>query len=155
MNLTIRTNVGEVAARLMNRFVKAQDKDKMLRSVAVSLLPEVRHRIHQDGKAADGSDIGTYEESYMPTRRKNNRGESRKKIYSLTSKLENSLVVVADGTRYGIGVLDATDGKGISSIQKIKFNEQRDGKKSYALAQGEVQLGITVAKHFLSDALHG
>lgn len=159
MNVTVKTNIGQVAARLHKRFISLQDKDKLLRTIATSLLPEVKHRIHVEGKAADGSEIGTYKDSYMPTRIKFNRGDSRKKIYSLTSQMENSFVVIADGVRYGLGFIDiAPDsrriGKSISSSQKVKYNEGRDGKKVYALTGEEIQTGRKVALQFISDALH-
>jgi hypothetical protein len=160
MNLIIHTNAAEVAQRLQARLLKAQDKDKLLRTVAVSLLPEVRHRIHQDGQAADGSQIGIYKDSYMPIRRKHNRGEDRKVILSLTSFMENSFVAVADGTRYGLGyinALPAQSGKSspISNSQKARYAEERFGKKIFALTPGEIQTGRNVATKFLSDALHG
>lgn len=141
----------------------------MLRLVAVNALPQVKHRIHTEGRDASGGQIGTYSPGYMAVRtgkfkrgskvtRGKNKGEARpsynrtddtKVILSLTSKMENEFVVIADGTRYGLGFL-TTD-----SAQKARYCEATYQKTIYALTTEEKGSALTTAKRFISDALRG
>jgi hypothetical protein len=66
--LTIKTNIGEVVARLEIKLSALADKDKMLRACAVGILPVVKTRIHEEGKDASGGQIGTYSPGYMKVR---------------------------------------------------------------------------------------
>lgn len=45
-----------------------RDREYLLRPVALELIPEITQRIHQDGEASDGTQIGTYSNSYMKLR---------------------------------------------------------------------------------------
>jgi len=149
MNITIKSNLGTVAARLRKKLLAASDKDKLLRTVATSLLPEVKTRIHVDGKNADSVEIGTYSPGYMKVRvNKYNRTSDTKVILSLTSKMENEFVAVANGTQYGLGFLTP------DSAQKAVWCEATYKEKIYALTSGEVDTGIAVAQKFVHDALH-
>lgn len=73
------------------------------RAAALAALPKMRNRIFVEGKKADGTQIGTYANSYLRTREANKRGTSTKVILSLTRQLENDLSVVANGDGYAIG----------------------------------------------------
>lgn len=73
------------------------------RAAAAAVLPEMKNRIFVEGKRADGSQIGTYKNSYLRTREKNKRGTDTKVILSLTRQLENDLSVINEGDGYAIG----------------------------------------------------
>lgn len=84
INISINDALGELSDRL-NSF----DKDELCRQIAVNILPEMRDRVHVQGKAADGSQIGTYSKGYMKVRtgnypetvitRGSNKGQFREK----------------------------------------------------------------------------
>lgn len=67
-SLTITTNLDQVLSNLGQNFKTIMDPNYLLRPVAVEVLPMITERIHQDGKASDGSQIGTYSNGYMKLR---------------------------------------------------------------------------------------
>jgi hypothetical protein len=58
--------------------ITSDGMNEMLLEIANTLKGDVRHRVHQEGKASDGSQIGTYTPDYMKVRTGNY--ENRKKI---------------------------------------------------------------------------
>jgi hypothetical protein len=101
--VTITTNLAEVIGRIATNFELLQDKEYLLRPLAIETIPNMKERIHKNGQASDNSAIGSYSNGYMKEREKNNRGEDRKIIVSLTRQLENDWAVLATSTGYGIG----------------------------------------------------
>lgn len=73
------------------------------RAAAAAVLPKMKTRIFIEGKKADGTQIGTYANSYLRTRERNQRGKSKKVILSLTRQLENDISVINEGNGYAIG----------------------------------------------------
>lgn len=80
--ITLKTNIGSVLSPLI---LKVQDfkagnpaYDNVLREVALQALADVRTRIHQEGKASDGNDIGEYskEPIYVSVEQNKNIGKS-------------------------------------------------------------------------------
>lgn len=61
-NVTLKTNIQEVISSLkIDSFRKGgENYDGLLRAVALTSLAEIKTRIHEEGKAADGADIGRY-----------------------------------------------------------------------------------------------
>lgn len=51
--------------------------DEILRQVALAVLPELRHRVHVEGKDAAGNQIGTYSPGYMKLRTGNYKNSGR------------------------------------------------------------------------------
>lgn len=66
--ITVKTNIGSVVLKLQNKLSAMADKDKLVRACAAGILPVIKTRIHEDGKAADGNPIGTYSPGYMKVR---------------------------------------------------------------------------------------
>ncbi len=66
--IRVRTNISTVASNLIGKMQQLQDRDKLLRAVATNVLLTMKTRIHRDGIAADGSQIGTYSPGYMKVR---------------------------------------------------------------------------------------
>lgn len=62
--IRVNTNIDQVIGKLSTDVLSLRPGgelyDKVIRTVAVSMNAVVRTRIHEKGKAADGSDIGTY-----------------------------------------------------------------------------------------------
>lgn len=67
-SLTITTNISEVVTKLGKDFQTIFNKDYLLRPVAIEVIPLMTERIHKDGEASDGSQIGTYSKGYLALR---------------------------------------------------------------------------------------
>lgn len=84
----ITVNVNIVLSDLSDK-LKSVDTNTMLRVVASNVLPEIRHRVHVEGKDSNESSIGTYSKGYMKVRTGNypetvitrgkNKGQFREK----------------------------------------------------------------------------
>lgn len=126
-----------------------ENKDKLLRTLATSLTPEVRNRIHVDGKNSDGENIGEYSNAYLKMREKKfKRIEGKKKVYSLTRQLENDLgtsekdpIKTSEG--YGIGV------KNELSKNKIEWIDK--DRKTFAASKSEIELARRIADEFTNN----
>lgn len=133
-------NVQELILELKQ--LKEQPAEYM-RTVVLVLAGAVRHRIHVEGKRPDGSQIGTYKNSYMRERERNNRGDSRKMIYSLTRQMEQDFVAVADGNEFGLGFNNQ-----LNSQKATWQEEKRPGV--YDLSQEEIELAETTINDYLN-----
>lgn len=119
---TITINIQSVIDNLETRFEKLKNKEYLLRPLAIETIPLMKERIHINGEASDGSQIGSYANSYMRQREKAGRGESRKIIVALTSQLEQDWAVLATPTGYGIGFNNPLN------AQKMRWVEEQKGK---------------------------
>ena len=132
----------------MAGFISPEGQGDMLRAVSLSMLPVVHDRIHVEGKAADGSRIGTYSKSYLKyTRPKFNRSTDPKVILSLTRQMENDFSVVAASGKYGLGF------KNDLHFDKATWLEGTYSKKIYGLTGGERDLAITAAQEYTDGIL--
>lgn len=157
--ITVSSNIGQVAASLTSKLKEFQGsiKDKVLRTVAITELAEVKVRIHQEGKKADDSQIGDYTNPYLKRRQQKpyNRNSDPKIIFSLTRKMENEFVVIPTERGYGLGWLDSGGGTGknsISNFDKSQFLEERFGKV-YSLTGKEKSLINPVAERAVKEEL--
>lgn len=128
---TITTNISQVFNRLKSNFELLEDKEYLLRPLAIEVLPLMKERIHIEGKASDDSQIGTYSNGYMRAREKAGRGESRKVIVALTSQLEQDWSVQPTQTGYGIGFNNKIN------VDKMRWVEEHKGKIIANLAPEE------------------
>lgn len=87
--ISIRTNLGDVSLRLIDKLTALKAKD-ITRPVATDVLDMMQERIHEEGKAADGSQIGTYSNSYMKIRTGNYRNSDRAKKGKSKGSLKNA-----------------------------------------------------------------
>jgi len=78
--MTIKITVPDLSKKLAQFQKGGAGYDTVLRTVATSLLGDVKNRIHEDGKAADGSQIGTYSKGYMVVRTNSYKGNLQKVI---------------------------------------------------------------------------
>lgn len=146
--ITIKTNITQVFARLQAVLDKLKDREYLLRPVATEIIPMITERIHKEGKASDGSQIGTYSNSYLRQREKHNRGKNPKVIISLTRQLENDWSVVATTRGYGIGFLNSFN------AQKLKWVEQNKGKIVSRLSTEEKQYAIDRINELVNAAIN-
>lgn len=131
--ITISSNIGAVASSLTAKLkeFQGQIKDKVLRTVASDTLASVKVRIHQEGKNAADSEIGTYSSAYLKYREKKpfNRTDDTKIIFSLTRKMENEFVVIPTEKGYGLGWLDASGRTEPKPKPKTKRKKKSKPKK--------------------------
>lgn len=148
MAFTIKTNIGEVTAELQNKLAALADKEYIPRRLSFDLIDLMTNRIHNEGKAADGGQIGTYNKSYLSLRqRKYKRSSDSKIIVSLTRQLENDWNVIATDKGYGIGFLNAFN------FQKARWVEENKGKVIFSLSQPELQYINATITQLVNDAL--
>lgn len=64
-----KSNIEEIIREKVARIRELQNNpDPVLRYVALTVIGDYKHRIHVEGLAADGSQIGTYSPGYMKLR---------------------------------------------------------------------------------------
>ena len=103
--MEITSNILDVIVDLGIKFKELGNPEQVSRASAMAVMPELRERIHVDGKDSKGAEIGEYSNSYLKLRQKKyNRTSSRTVIASLTRQLENSYILSADEKGYNIGV---------------------------------------------------
>lgn len=119
---TVVTNLPAVIGDIKSSFEKLFNKEYLLRPLAIETIPLMKERIHINGEATDGSQIGTYSNGYMAAREKAGRGQSRKVIVALTSELERDWQVIATDKGYGIGF------NNVFNAQKLRWVEEQKGK---------------------------
>ena len=126
--IKVSSNISQVAASLSSKLQEFNGviKDKIAREVASDQLGRVHDRIHEDGKKADGSQIGEYSSNYLKKREKNNRTEGSKVVISLTRKLENEFTIIPTEKGYGLGWLANDRGK-TTNTQISKYMEEKYG----------------------------
>jgi hypothetical protein len=103
--MEITSNILDVIVDLGIKFKELGNPEQVSRASAMAVMPELRERIHVDGKDSKGAEIGEYSNSYLKLRQKKyNRTSSKTVIASLTRQLENSYILSADEKGYNIGV---------------------------------------------------
>lgn len=123
----------KISGGVASAFDLLHDKEYLLRPLATETIPLMKERIHEKGEASDGSQIGTYANSYMRQREKAGRGESRQIIVALTSQLEQDWAVLATDNGYGIGFNNPFN------AQKMRWVEEQKSKIIANLSAAEKQ----------------
>ena len=173
----IRSNTSEVIKVILSKMSGIQ-ADQVSRECAVAVLPEMRHRIHVDGKDSSGNQIGTYSNAYMKVRtgrysrnetfsKGKNKGQTKpggiytkgqhkgepRKQYNRTSDTK----VVLSLTRQmenDMNVLAAGRNYGIGYNNPLNFKksvwcEETYQKPVFQLTSGEIELVKKVAQDFI------
>ena len=143
LKLDIASTVKKVASALQ------QNGKNISREMANVLVTVMSERIFEEGKAANGGAIGTYNNKYLKLREKKyKRLEGSKVVVSLTRKLENNFSVVEAGDYYGIGVNNSKD------ADKMKWVEQHFNKHiATGLTQAESDLLAEASVHIIDRYL--
>lgn len=145
---TIQSNIGEVTGNIEEKIKKLGDKEYIPRTLSFDLIDLMTKRIHIDGVAADGSQIGAYNKDYLSLRRrKYQRSADTKIIVSLTRQLENDWNVIATDDGYGIGFLNS------HNFDKARWVEANKGKKIFSLSATEQQYVNDTVDQLIKDAL--
>lgn len=136
--------------KLRGKLLSITEKDSVTRVVASTMAGVVRKRIHEQGKNADDTNIGDYDEKYLRVRQKNNRGTSKKVIISLTRELENDFGLsvtnpIKTSGGWGIGFVRNTDRDGVTHSDISNYMEEKYGK-IWSLTSKEYNMAIMVAQ---------
>ena len=145
--VTIKIDITKFAQSMQTMLNKLKDRELLLRPVALEIIPQITRRIHQNGKASDDSNIGTYSNSYLKYREANGRGKDPKVIVSLTRALENGWAVLATERGYGIGFNSPLN------RNKALWVEQNKGKKIFELSEKEKQYAIERLNELTSEII--
>lgn len=133
-----RAEIGQLIQQIV------ENHNPILIAAGSGILSLVHNRIHGEGKRANGSAIGTYSNSYMRVRLKNNRGADRKKILSLTRQMENDFTIVAVSNAVGLGFNNDTNGA------KARYMEA-DYPGTYLLSDTEEQEFVNIIEDYIRD----
>jgi hypothetical protein len=137
--MEITSNILDVIVDLGIKFKELGSPETVSRASAQAVLPELRERIHVDGKDSNGAEIGEYSNSYLKLREKKyHRNSDKKVIASLTRQLENSYVLQATDKGYTIGVATPL------SEQKIQWLTDKYGLV-WALTENEKTIAFNAA----------
>lgn len=151
--LTVQSNIGEVTGRLSSRVQSLMDmngllQDKLLRTLATTILADMRYRIHVEGKDSEGGQLGTYSNAYLKIRQRKpyNRNSDPKVILSLTRQMENDFSVVAKQTKsgYGLGFKNSVN------FEKATWLQKRYGR-FYRLDANQLKLLRDTTDQFIKD----
>jgi hypothetical protein len=96
-----------------------------LRPVVAELSGEMSQRIHKEGRASNGGQIGLYSNEYLKRRMENKLGSSQQVVLVYTRKTSNSWGAFATEKGWGVGFADEGSAGNPGSYDKIKFNEKR------------------------------
>ena len=157
--ITIKIDKSKFSELLKNKFVNIIDPTSTIyRQLAVELIPIIQKRIHVQGLAADGKEIGIYTNSYLKVRmsnstskkrsasRKNyNRSSDPKVIISLTRQLENDYAVIGTVRGWGIGFNNQLN------ANKARWNNKRYGGRTiYDLTKDEIDFSISLITNLIA-----
>lgn len=118
---SVTSNIGAVTDIIREDLEKLVSPEYIPRALAFDLIDQMTKRIHVDGIAANGSEIGTYNSDYLKLRqRKYQRSSDPKIIVSLTRQLENDWSVIAVDNGYGIGFLNPLNFQKAGWVEAIK-----------------------------------
>lgn len=147
--ITVKTNISVVGTRLLRKLDILRNPKPLLRLVALDVVVLMTTRIHEEGKAADDSKIGEYNNNYLRLRQKKNKRSADKKIIvSLTRQLENDWSVIPTKKGWGIGF------KNSLNAQKLQWVEEQKKKKIGALSKSEKEYAINKIKKLVSEELN-
>lgn len=147
--MTYRSNLSEVINKVIGQMDNLSN-DKISRAVAVSMLGVVRHRIHQEGRDAEGNRIGTYSPEYMNYRMKHGRTSSNMVVSSLTTQQENDFSVQpTDSNQWGLGYTNNYD------YAKARFVENTYKKPIFSLTPEEESQSILAAEDYIERTING
>ena len=152
----ITTNFDEVLYSI-NARLNAIDSNRICLMMAEKVRGSMRTRIHEEGKAADGSPIGTYSEGYMKVRtgdfgnrkkitKGKNKGQANEKDAGLFVRgknkgqprplynRDNDTKVVASLTRQmenALTVIPLANGAGIGFHDDLNYNKSKWVEETY------------------------
>lgn len=181
MKITIDT--AAFTAEMKLRLSSVVDpKRELFREVVTDLIPIIHERIHVEGRAGDGSKIGTYSNAYMAVRTGNyknsdkitkgkNAGKNKNAGTSTKGTSKGSArnkynrtgdtKVILSLTRQmenDYAVVGIENGWGIGftnehNADKARWNDERYGKKVFTPTEEELDFAIKRTKEIVAKAI--
>jgi len=100
--MTLTSNISTIVSGLIANIGQLDNPETVSRAAAAAVLPELRERIHERGEKPDGSQIGTYSNSYLRLRAREGKGNDPSVIISFTRALQNGYTLAATNDGYTI-----------------------------------------------------
>lgn len=177
------SNVSVIVGKYRKKLIElGNNPDQLLRTVALAVLPQVKKRVHIEGKDSSGNQIGTYSPGYMKLRTGNYGNSGRISKGKNKGVLKNSGVysrgdkkgqprpkynrtsdtkVILSLTRQmenDLSALPSGTGYGIGfnnpdNFQKSQWNEETYKKDIWKLTDDERALAKDTAEQFTDDYL--
>ncbi len=108
---------------------------KEINPILFTVHQQVKRRIHAQGKAANGSQIGTYSKEYLEQRKKKGLGGNAKVILEFTGQMRNDFVPIkSKGRIIGSGFTN------VANFNKAIWVEKTYKKVIYDLTPQENKL---------------
>lgn len=178
-NSNVSVIVGQYSKKLIEL---GNNPDPLLRTVALTVLPEVKSRVHVEGKDSNGNPIGTYSPEYMKLRT-GNYGNSKRLVKGKNKGELKDAGLITRGDKKGqprqrynrtadtkvilsltrqmendLSVLPSGNGYGIGynnpdNYKKSQYNEETYKKKIWNLTKEEKELAKQTAQQFTNDYL--
>lgn len=137
--VTLTIDTAPLISSLKQKIAELSNPDYLFRQVVFDLIVLMKRRIHEDGTASDGSQIGTYSSAYLKLREdKYNRTSDTTIIVSLTRQLENDWALISDNDNYGIGFnnpFNTQKAQWVEEIKKKDIFSMSDSELDYATQQ--------------------
>lgn len=147
--IAVKTNFVFDNSTFLKKIETIKNPKPLLRLVAFDVLSLMDERIHEEGKTADGSQIGEYNNRYLKLRQKKFKLSGDKKIIVVqTRELRNSWAVLGTEKGWGIGFTK------INNAEKLRWVEQQKKKKIGALTKTEKEYAITKLKKLVTQKLN-
>jgi hypothetical protein len=109
-------------------------KKEFLVPILNTVHQQVVKRIFDDGKDAQGAQIGTYSEPYIKRRQRKGLGANSKVNLEFTGQMRNDFLIVEEGDKVGSGFLNRFN------YDKSKWVEATYGKEIFNLTKDEEEL---------------
>ena len=182
--INITSNASTVSAALIAKVKALGNTDQLLRTIATNLQGEVKQRIHVEGKAADGSQIGTYSRGYLAMRtgqfksngvvaKGKSKGETRTKGAFTKGKDKGKprpnfnrtadpkvIISLTRQMENDFSVQATNTGYGLGynnaeNVKKVEYVEHTYDKKIFSLTAEEKELARKTAEEFVSNIVNG
>lgn len=179
--VTITTNIGEVTAELQAKLKALSNPELIPRTLAFDTIDLMTRRIHEEGKATDEGQIGTYSSNYMRLRtgayknaEKSNAGFFTKGAKATsdvkTRKLNsarpsynrtNDTKIIVSLTRQlenDWSVIATDNGYGVGfknsfNLQKARWVEEGKSKQIFSLSPSEIAYARETIAEMVTNAL--
>ena len=142
--ISVSTNIKVVLQAKLAQIQELQNNpDPILRTVALAVLPELKHRVHVDGKDSSGAQIGNYSPGYMVVRTGDYKNADRKTKGAKKGELKNA-------GKYTKGLNIKVHGMIVEDTSKVglnrpKYNRTNDTKVVLSLTR-QMENDLTVVQ---------
>jgi hypothetical protein len=142
------SNMKEVIQEKLAQLKALKDNpDPILRTVALTILPELKKRVHQDGKDSAGNQIGTYSPGYMKVRTGNYKNSGRISRGKNKGKLKDAGMI----TKRGYRKFTQEDAETVSSERKFLKTEHEGVARPRYNRTGDTKVILSLTRQMEND----